>query len=280
MAFFNQKEEVIDIKLTQFGKNSLARGVFKPVFYRFFDDDILYDASRAGITEHQNDTEIRILEQTPRLKTQHLFYGVEETYLNDDQKIIDREKSRFEKLEKNVKLELQERILKYPIGNQDISDQRNPGFSVEFHDAKLVTTSENFSLLNSDGINRNIPQLDLEPKYEIIMSHKEQVESERITDEDHYDLTSDLVLFNSGTEFKINKQNIIIDIQEIATFYGLENFEVEIFEVQENEETKNLLKINSLEDLRKKFVIKTDEDVDLSSKKSFKQTNFRRSDEY
>ena len=89
-----------------------------------------------------------------------------------------------------------------------------------------------------------------------------------------------MVLFNSGTEFKINKQNIIIDIQEIATFYGLENFEVEIFEVQENEETKNLLKIDSLEDLRKKFIIKTDEDVDLSSKKSFKQTNFRRSDEY
>ena len=30
MAFINKKEKVLDIKLTQFGNNSLSRGVFKP----------------------------------------------------------------------------------------------------------------------------------------------------------------------------------------------------------------------------------------------------------
>ena len=40
MEFFDSKQEVIDIRLTQFGKNLLARGFFKPVYYQFFDDDI------------------------------------------------------------------------------------------------------------------------------------------------------------------------------------------------------------------------------------------------
>ena len=81
MEFFNKKEEVIDVKLTQYGKNLLSRGAFKPVYYMFFDDDILYDASKGGFTEHQNETEARILENTPKLKTQHLTLGVEEAYI-------------------------------------------------------------------------------------------------------------------------------------------------------------------------------------------------------
>ena len=33
MQFFNQKEEVIDIQLTQFGKRLLSQGKFKPTYY-------------------------------------------------------------------------------------------------------------------------------------------------------------------------------------------------------------------------------------------------------
>jgi len=36
MAFKNKKQDVIELKLTQFGKGSLARGTFQPVYYRFF----------------------------------------------------------------------------------------------------------------------------------------------------------------------------------------------------------------------------------------------------
>ena len=60
MAFKNKKEEVIDIKLTQFGKNLLSRGAFKPVFYRFYDDGVIYDRSYAGVSEPQNSIEDRI----------------------------------------------------------------------------------------------------------------------------------------------------------------------------------------------------------------------------
>jgi len=56
MTFFNKKEEVLDIKLTQFGKQLLSTGRFKPVYYAFYDDNILYDSEHASFEEVQNDT--------------------------------------------------------------------------------------------------------------------------------------------------------------------------------------------------------------------------------
>ena len=41
MTFFNRKEDVLDIQMTQYGKYLLSKGVFRPVYYAFFDDDIL-----------------------------------------------------------------------------------------------------------------------------------------------------------------------------------------------------------------------------------------------
>ena len=80
MAFFNKKQEVIDLKLTPYGEELLARGIFKPEYYAFFDDNILYDASgSAGITEVQNDAEPRIQEETPQLRTQYVFKGSDTT---------------------------------------------------------------------------------------------------------------------------------------------------------------------------------------------------------
>lgn len=77
MQFFNQKEEVIDIQLTQFGKRLLSQGRFKPTYYAFYDNDILYDLNYANASgsykETQNQTEKRILKETPRLKTQYMF---------------------------------------------------------------------------------------------------------------------------------------------------------------------------------------------------------------
>ena len=80
MEFFNAKEEVIDIQLTQHGKRILAKGLFKPVYYAFYDDDIIYDVRYASATssnsqrglqlEEQSEATERIFE-TPRLKVFH-----------------------------------------------------------------------------------------------------------------------------------------------------------------------------------------------------------------
>ena len=54
MEFFNKKEEVIDLQLTQFGRHMLSKGKFKPVYYSFHDDNILYNIEPQNLKEEQN----------------------------------------------------------------------------------------------------------------------------------------------------------------------------------------------------------------------------------
>lgn len=68
MRFFDQKEEVLNIELTSYGKEKFSKGEFQPVFYAFYDNNILYDGAYANITEKQNQITNRIANETPRLK--------------------------------------------------------------------------------------------------------------------------------------------------------------------------------------------------------------------
>ena len=76
-VFFDDKEEVLSIDFTQYGKYLLSRGKLKPTYYSFFDDDILYDSQYAGFSEDQKRTEKRIQHKTPRFKTQYSFTHVD-----------------------------------------------------------------------------------------------------------------------------------------------------------------------------------------------------------
>ena len=77
MKFLNKKEQVLDTLLTPHGEKLLADGRFKPEYYAFFDDNILYEqkyANTSNITlTSQNLIEPRIQEDTPQLETQTVF---------------------------------------------------------------------------------------------------------------------------------------------------------------------------------------------------------------
>ena len=75
--FLNKKEQVIDFKLTPYGKYLLSIGTFKPTYYALFDDNILYDGGYAGLNENQNTAHERIKEGTPYLESLVLFENVE-----------------------------------------------------------------------------------------------------------------------------------------------------------------------------------------------------------
>ena len=53
MKFLDGKEQVIDIQLTSYGKYLLSKGKFRPHFYSFYDDGVLYDSEHGGFTEAQ-----------------------------------------------------------------------------------------------------------------------------------------------------------------------------------------------------------------------------------
>lgn len=75
--FLNKKEEVIDLKLTSYGKHMLGRGNFKPTYYAFFDDNVVYDSQYFGRVEVQNEARKRIKDETQYLEGLILFEDLE-----------------------------------------------------------------------------------------------------------------------------------------------------------------------------------------------------------
>jgi len=76
VSFFNKKEEVLDIQLTQYGKTALATGQFQPHSYEFYDDDVIYNLEFIGVTEQQNDAQGRIFSSAKK-KPARSIYGSE-----------------------------------------------------------------------------------------------------------------------------------------------------------------------------------------------------------
>jgi len=73
VRFFNQKEEVLNIELTPYGRQRFASGSFAPAFYAFYDNSVLYDGEYGGVTETQNQITNRISNQTPKLQPNTRF---------------------------------------------------------------------------------------------------------------------------------------------------------------------------------------------------------------
>jgi hypothetical protein len=75
--FINKKEQVYDLKLTNYGHYLLSVGKFKPSYYTFLDDNVLYDGAYAGLSESQNDIQTRIKDNTQYLESFVLFRNIE-----------------------------------------------------------------------------------------------------------------------------------------------------------------------------------------------------------
>ncbi len=88
MSFFDSKEEVINIELTQYGKKLLSQGRFKPTYYSFHDDDVLYDSSYGEfVDEKQNNIEDRIFNETPLTKPVYVYSGLDQNLKINEQNI-------------------------------------------------------------------------------------------------------------------------------------------------------------------------------------------------
>lgn len=147
MEFFNRKEEVIDIQLTQYGKHLLSQGKFKPDSYAFFDNDIIYNTElgtgigkETGFGEHQSQSEDRIKE-TPRPKEQRIYSGAETRMkmitLSDE--VYDKETH-----EKAAAIAASQPVaekvytLSAPLGTSAFNSDSAPSWDVKFTSGKLA----------------------------------------------------------------------------------------------------------------------------------------------
>ena len=251
MEFFNQKEEVIDIQLTQYGKRILADGHFKPVYYSFFDKDILYNSEFGGFDEHQNNTETRIKNEKPRLKVQHNFIGVETQFNEMKQIILSGGGDEDEEVELLQDTENKYFSIDSKIGTTRLENRFNPSWKIQFYNNNLQK-AEVFT--TGSGQPQRIPQLDATITY-----HSYAVQNpEEIND--GYDETtklepsienSDEVLdFEDGSQIFVKDDFILLGIEEKNTNFFNENFEIEILMEEENTitNTKKLTPLRFLSD--------------------------------
>ncbi len=282
MEFFNQKEEVLDVQLTQFGKRALARGRFKPAFYQFFDDDILYNSLNAGFNESQNDTENRILKETPRLKTIYQTSGVQTSFIAKNDLIEEKVIPRYETITENVLPDFQDKILLYPLSEQETAIQSAPHFLVTAQDAPFTENISNASPEAVEaGIIKDIPKLELRPVYYVERDRSDVSATPTMVNQETFvDLAAEEITFSDNSKIRIKKQNVVLDVGESNTFYEKENFYLTIFHVQNSENKKVLVPLRYLKNINKFFHIKTDEDIDNKKFKGSRQRgNYNKGDQ-
>ena len=133
--FFNKKEEVLDIQLTQYGKYLLSQGKLDPKFYAFFDDDIIYDASYGDVVEDQNQTQVRIFE-SPRMKAQYMFYGAE-TKIHEINRLMRSSSENYDDALKIQNTPEKSLVMQYPLGSTDADKDKAPAWNLRSYGSNI-----------------------------------------------------------------------------------------------------------------------------------------------
>ena len=242
MEFFNRKEEVVDIQLTQYGKHLLSRGVFQPSFYAFFDDDIIYDSQymstgSSNALEQSTQASKRIA-TTPRIKTQYVFEGIDKTHnqiskvntafnpmLNKVMTLEYTDEQKLEALAKAPSSIDNHYAMALPLGTSENNSSKVPAWLMSFlkgeHSGSLNYYTSSSGLVN-------IPQIEVEVKYHTSVGQiNEEVGF-------NFDLenASSSEIFPDGTYVKIDKDYVLIDLQEVNVPFDLKNYDVEVYDFQ------------------------------------------------
>jgi len=230
MQFFDDKEEVIDIQLTQYGKHLLSIGKWKPVYYSFFDDNVLYDGAFANLTESQNAIEDRIQDNTPQLHTQHVFSGRETDFLR-----IVKEKGDWWRLPEVDRIRMQstperEYSLSDPLGSSLVGSQQLPRWSVRLLCGEVEGCT---ALLTGSLQDLAIPQIEIDVTYRGTPHRLQdksnssatptQLEAQNLMDN----------IYPDKSFLKISNDTLLIEVEELHTDFDVENFDIEVFKIED-----------------------------------------------
>lgn len=228
MAFFNSKEEVIDIELTQYGKLLLSRGLLKPAFYSFHDDDILYDSDYANVSENTNIAEVRIQDETPVHKPFYSYMSGK-PYINYD---LEQDKFRIQKANLAVK---RPDLPNTGLSNSSISNLYLPAW--EINNLSSFFTSSSTTYTNINNVSASIPQFDVSINTVFYKTNQEQIDEvpklqtlavlEKVT----YDDNNIYINVNKPLILKIIENNVDFDYDA---------FDVEIYKVTLDEENNEV----------------------------------------
>jgi len=231
MSFFDSKEEVIKLELTTHGKYLLSKGKFKPVYYSFHDEDILYDAEYADLLETQNSTQTRILEETPFLKPQTTYTSVENSVNKNKSLLL----YSFSNLLKQQEEQLQndrDYALYLSLANSAYNNVYAPAWNVNIISGTISTCEQYIDNLdgskNSLSPYSKIPQINLSEsvyRYKILINAPDDKLASELKDDM-------LVSYVSGSSYILENKiqnEYVISIKEENVNNIKDNFDMEIF---------------------------------------------------
>tara|TARA_A100001515_G_C4588008_1_gene215183 strand:- start:23 stop:1027 length:1005 start_codon:yes stop_codon:yes gene_type:complete len=252
--FINKKEQVFDLQLTPYAKYLMSIGKFKPAFYAFFDDNILYDKKyvSGSNNETQNQVDKRIKEETQYLESLVRFRDIEET----KNKNLDFEVDFFSK--ENTQR------MNYPasdifsfensIGDSffDGDKQNAPAWKVVALQS-IIGTSETYNEIQQT----RIPQINITSSFMTKITNSEFIfEHSGIRN-----LNSRTPNFADDKNIELIPNDPVIYVEELNTELLNDNFDVEVFEIMTanyNDGKKELRRLNFREEksnIRNGFIV-------------------------
>ena len=223
--FINKKEQVFDLQLTPYAKYLMSIGKFKPAFYAFFDDNVLYDKNYAtsSATEAQSDVDKRIKEETQYLETLVLFKDLETT------------KARNLDSEVDFILKPATNRIRYPDsdlfkienaigdGYYDGPSQTAPSWKIAALNSKITSSATYDTNTESD-----IPQISIESTYV-----KRVVNNSFVPDPQNIRQVSARTLgFIDQKAVELVSDDPVIYAEEVNTRTLMQNFDIEVFEIK------------------------------------------------
>jgi len=266
MSYLDYKERVIDLKLTSYGKYLLSQGKLNPVYYAFFDEDVIYDSRYANVSESQSAIEPRIQEDTPRFSTQTVFSGREVEIFNKNPNIyndliVGSDIDDKEKIAQGL-IKIQDEpehceVLQEPLGTSDTANNFAPAWNALFYKAPLSSSTEYLEISSSRGIvYKNIPQLNVDLQYTVyrLGPNSTMVNPDMGLGNEGFgsspgDVSSESIIeFEDGSVISIGKDALILRLEESNTFFQKENFEIECFEIKTVNGKENLIPLRHYKD--------------------------------
>lgn len=229
MEFFNKKEEVLEIKLTQYGKRLYADGKLLPKYYAFFDDDIIYDTEWAGFSEAAHSASARIKE-APRMKIQSALYGIE-TDINKKIESIRRTNGNIAP-ENLQQIKEKSYVLVNALGKSDTTKDYAPAWDIRSYKNKILSNSRTIN--DSGKLNEVvITQINMED-----LNYK-------IKAIDKPDFNADVFghTFEDGTALTIDTTDgeMLVGLRESNSPLSNDKFEIEVYMVNEENGVENLV---------------------------------------
>tara|TARA_A100001515_G_scaffold55781_1_gene43999 strand:- start:320 stop:1354 length:1035 start_codon:yes stop_codon:yes gene_type:complete len=229
MEFFDKKEEVMEIQLTSYGKELLSKGNFKPFYYAFFDEGVMYDGARGGLTEVQNDIQKRIKDETP-------FQKDTKEYTSPDNIVRAKELVPNDVDVRQISLFDFDSSYENQLGMSKNNSDKAPAWKISTLQSR---TTGSVTYLTASATSRvlPIPQIDID--LESIKYHTSVKPAGNTEQPDECDFaTTYSDIFPDGTSLSIEEGVILLKVNEENAASLKDNFQIELFEVIEKNESQ------------------------------------------